>query len=225
MSHCMRVCNYYHVVRRIIMADKFKSMTELMEQTSEGDDWEVQAEDRSSNAIITAIHGGGIEPGTTELAALTAAKGNFDFYSFKGTRSKGNQDLHVTSTHYDEPTIKDKIKSKDIAVAIHGCDGDGEVVYLGGKDEELIATIKEALEDIGVTVDTAPDHISGDKDKNINNCGKSGQGVQLELTPSLRKSFFKDGKYGKSSREDEENWDEYLHQFADALVKAVNARG
>ena len=56
------------------MADQFKSMTELMQLTEENTDWIINSIDRNSNVIITAIHGGAIEPATTELAELTAEK-------------------------------------------------------------------------------------------------------------------------------------------------------
>ena len=82
--------------------DKFKSMTELKELTKEGKDWEIEFENRSSMVTILAIHGGGIEPATTELAYTIAHRGDYNYFSFKGMRSEGNNELHVTSTHYDD---------------------------------------------------------------------------------------------------------------------------
>ena len=53
---------------------------------------------------------GGIEPGTTELAQVIAEKGGYNYFSFKGIRSKGNNELHVTSTHYDNKQALDLVK-------------------------------------------------------------------------------------------------------------------
>ncbi|NQD97472.1 poly-gamma-glutamate hydrolase family protein, partial [Staphylococcus xylosus] len=75
------------------MTDKYNSMSELEAETIEHSDWEIVSRYLDSQVIITAIHGGGIEPGTTEIADLTAQKGKYDYFSFKGTKSKGNEDL------------------------------------------------------------------------------------------------------------------------------------
>ena len=66
--------------------DKFKSMTELKELTKEGKDWEIECENRSSIVTILALHGGGIEPATTELAYTIAHCGDYNYFSFKGMR-------------------------------------------------------------------------------------------------------------------------------------------
>ena len=57
--------------------DRFKSMKELENVTVENEDWEIETDDKDSNVSILAIHGGGIEPATTELAQVIADKGNF----------------------------------------------------------------------------------------------------------------------------------------------------
>ena len=54
------------------MADTYKSMTELMQNTVEGQDWDIETYDTDSDIISMAVHGGGIEIGTTELAKLVA---------------------------------------------------------------------------------------------------------------------------------------------------------
>ena len=47
--------------------DRFKSMKELENVTVENEDWEIETDDKDSSVSILAIHGGGIEPATTEL--------------------------------------------------------------------------------------------------------------------------------------------------------------
>lgn len=44
--------------------------------------------DLDSQVIISAIHGGAIEPGTTEIADLTAQKGDFDYFILKEQNQK-----------------------------------------------------------------------------------------------------------------------------------------
>ena len=49
--------------------DYYSNFEELKENTTEGKDWRIKTKNRKDNHIlVTAIHGGGIEPGTTELA-------------------------------------------------------------------------------------------------------------------------------------------------------------
>lgn len=48
--------------------DKYHSMKELQNETIENEDWEIITEDRDSDVTILAIHGGGIEPATSEIA-------------------------------------------------------------------------------------------------------------------------------------------------------------
>ena len=38
---------------------------------------------KDNNILLTAIHGGGIEPGTTELARRVSNVGKYNFYSLK----------------------------------------------------------------------------------------------------------------------------------------------
>lgn len=203
------------------MNDKYNSMSELEAKTTENNDWEIVTRNLGSQVIIAAIHGGGIEPGTTEIADLTAKKGEYDYFSFKGTKSKGNEDLHVTSRNYDQSVLIEMIKNKTNAVAIHGCDGDGNIIYIGGKDQKLIHEMTKQFEQLNINVEQEPEHISGAHDDNIINCCKTGAGVQLELTPDLRKMCFNNQKCNKKSREDKHNWSQFMDEFTTAIVKSI----
>ena len=41
-------------------------------------------------------------------------------------RSKGNQELHVTSIHYDNKIAIDLVKRSERTIAIHGCKGESQ---------------------------------------------------------------------------------------------------
>lgn len=205
------------------MSDKYSSMTELEDKTEEGIDWERSTREKNSAVLISAIHGGAIEPGTTEIADLISEKGGFDFYNFKGIKSKNNEELHVTSHHYDEPVLNKLISEKEYALAIHGCKGEDEVVYIGGKDDEIISKLVKNFQKIGVKTEDSPSNLSGVNDNNIINCCKSGAGVQLELTSGLRKKCFKNAKYNKKSREDKDNWSDFMDDFTNQIVAAFES--
>lgn len=67
---------------------------------------------KDNNILLTAIHGGGIEPGTTELARRVSNVGKYNFYSFEGLRKHNNDQLHVTSTNYDEPKLINMLENQ-----------------------------------------------------------------------------------------------------------------
>lgn len=202
--------------------DKYHSMKELQNETIENEDWEIITEDRDSNVTILAIHGGGIEPATTELARVIANDRQFNYFAFNGMRTKGNNELHVTSINYDNDIAMDLVKTSESAITIHGCLGEDEIAYIGGKDNLLKERIVEELSQIGIEVKEAPSHMSGTQDNNIVNCTKNGVGVQIELTSSLRKSLFKNNKFNRKSRMDESNWDDKMYDFGQAINSAIN---
>ena len=91
--------------------DRYNNFQELKTNTKEHKDWRIVTKERKHHDIlVTAIHGGGIEPGTTELARRISNVGHYDFYSFEGLRKKNNDQLHITSTNYDEPKLHQMLK-------------------------------------------------------------------------------------------------------------------
>ncbi|MGW7100376.1 poly-gamma-glutamate hydrolase family protein [Streptomyces sp. NPDC054838] len=138
-----------------------------------------------------AIHGGGIERGTTEIADYLAASTS-RYYAFDAMMASGNSDLHITSTNYDEPQALDLVAASDFVISWHGADGTDPVTYLGGLDTDTGARIRASLEQAGFTVMAATSGIEGSDPANICNRGARSMGVQLELTLGLRQSFFTD---------------------------------
>lgn len=208
--------------KAIYADDLYTSMTELMEDTEEGSDWELNYNNNQSNALIAAIHGGNIEPGTTEVAKLAATKGAYNYYSFQGIRSTNNANLHVTSVNFDEPIIEDMQQQVSNSVMIHGANGEAPIVYIGGKDDALKASIEEQLELKEFDVQTSPSHLEGEADENIANKNNQGAGVQLELTTGLRQSFFNNQDLTMNSRQDQSNWSFAMYDFAQAIQTAIH---
>ncbi|MDW8798961.1 poly-gamma-glutamate hydrolase family protein [Staphylococcus pseudoxylosus] len=204
------------------MVDKFKSMTELIAKTTEHREWEIQTVSKKSSTLITAIHGGAIERGTTEIAQLISEQGDHSFYSFKGIRNNKNNELHVTSRHFNEPKLAQMVSDHHNIVSLHGCMGDVPEVYIGGRDFELASEIKSQLEKVHIIVKPAPSHISGMHMDNFVNAGQKNAGVQLELTVALRKQYFKNNKYNLNDRENRQNWSQFMYVFSTAVNKAIN---
>ncbi|MDO2944806.1 poly-gamma-glutamate hydrolase family protein [Staphylococcus epidermidis] len=202
--------------------DKYQSMTQLEKETTEGVDWRKDTKNTGNQVLIVAPHGGSIEQGTTELTKALADKGNYDYYSFEGIRPKNNSELHVTSTHYDDPTLNQMIKNRTATVSIHGASGTEEIIYLGGPRSDLRNAIEKQLVGRGFTVKVPPEYLGGQNNKNFINREDNNTGVQLELTTALRKAFFKNGDTSTKNRTNKENWTPTMEAFINALYEGIN---
>ncbi|MGI8317160.1 poly-gamma-glutamate hydrolase family protein [Halobacillus mangrovi] len=206
--------------------DRFCSFKDLKQVYQEGEDWEIQTrDDSSSKLLVSAIHGGGIEQVTSQVADAVAGD-RYNFYTFKGKLSSGNFDnLHITSTHFDEPAALRMVSAVDHHISIHGTKGEVPKTLLGGLNKDLKELIASSLEQNGFTVEDAPEDLDGDHPKNIVNQSKTGQGVQLELTTAQRKAFFKDGEIDYSSRNDPFNQTAAFDRYVQAIQSAIEEYG
>lgn len=202
--------------------DYYKNFEELKADTKEDRDWQINSKTTNNKDIlVTAIHGGGIEPGTSELAKIISKKGNFNLYSFEGLLKSNNAKLHITSTRFDDPKLKDMTSKSDETVSIHGIREDKKVVYIGGKDKDIAKSIRKELENEDFNVENSPDYVNGDSSQNIINKNDTGSGVQLEISTEYRKSFFEDDELGRSTRENPNDYRQSIYDFAEAVTKGV----
>lgn len=143
-----------------------------------------------SRVVVAAPHGGGIEPGTSEIA-LAIAGDDLSCYLFEGRKESGNKALHITSSNFDEPQCLSLLRAASLVLTVHGERSDAEVVYLGGRNATAMAALRSKLEPEGFTVRVHTNsELQGSSPRNICNIGSGGAGVQLELSLGLRKSFF-----------------------------------
>ena len=204
------------------MADKYNSFNELSRNETSGVAFSISVRRARGSFAIVAPHGGGIEPGTSEIADAIAAK-EFSYYAFEGLKiGSGNADLHITSTRFDEPMCLAVIGNSNVVLTIHGEESEAEggavAVFLGGLDDKLGTRVGTALEAKGFDVRRHPDpQLQGREPKNVCNRGTSGKGVQLELSRALRKEMFL-----SLSKEGREHTTPRFLDFADALRSALN---
>jgi len=169
----------------------YKSFAELNAVEKHGLSFRIRVKNRKTACVVIAPHGGGIEPGTTELATAIAGW-SFSLYTFDGIRFNGNELLHITSTLFDEPQGINLIRASNRALAIHGCAGSDQIVYVGGLDLELGDQFILSLKNVGFQAVRATTQFLGTQPENICNRGRSGRGVQLEISEGLRRLMFKD---------------------------------
>ena len=202
--------------------DRYADFTELKKDTIKNKDWLIKTKHRKNKDIlVTAIHGGGIEPGTTEIARRISNVGKYNFYTFEGLRKSNNDQLHVTSTHFNEPILDKLLKNTKETLSIHGFSGDDPIVYIGGKDKEMSHSIAKELRKKHFTVKESPNKIDAKSSDNIANKNESNSGVQLELTTALRKQFFKHYKLDRHTRSDSDKYTKDFYKFANAVQKGV----
>ena len=173
------------------MADKYPNFATLALNERSGIDYGVIVRRARPAFAIIAPHGGGIEPGSSEIADAIADE-RFSFYAFEGLKSSGNAVLHITSTRFDEPMCLNILGNSGVILTIHGEDsGAGEGVFVGGLDVALGAQIGTALTGKGFDVREHSDpDLQGRDPKNICNRGTSCAGVQLELSRAVRETMF-----------------------------------
>lgn len=169
------------------MADKYASFSDLQASEREGVDFRIRLCRRSSSVAIIAPHGGKIERGTSEIAEAIA-EDRHNLYCFEGTKSENNWDLHITSARFDEPKCVALVSACDIVVAVHGCGGRDQTIFLGGLDGDLRQAIRDRLNAAGFATGTHA-NLRGEDRANICNRGRRNRGVQLEITKSLRRTL------------------------------------
>ena len=202
--------------------DIYESMTALYSDPSnvEGttyakrwkrDEWSQMVEKQATDApetqkIVMAIHGGGIEPGTSEIALAVAGYhpdtlvasvndnlGLHDFWLFEGLLPSGNGKLHVTASHYNEPIATELVQNARRCISLHGCSdtqANGKI-QIGGLDFELRDIVLEELTIAGIPAEiTTNKMLRGESPDNIANKTKILGCAQLEMGTSYRSSLF-----------------------------------
>ncbi|MFJ6700344.1 poly-gamma-glutamate hydrolase family protein [Streptomyces sp. NPDC091272] len=204
--------------------DTYPSNTALYRATVEGKDFarrfkrhEMADDDKLATpgprlTTVLAIHGGGIEMGTSELclaiagyrpdtlAPLTEGAALHDYWMLEGLLPSGNGKLHVTASHCDDPVARSMAAASANVLSLHGCTAAQagapanrpEAVVVGGLNARLRTLLTASLRTAGFQVMAGdPEDLNGDLPHNICNRTLTGEGgSQLELTTELRQSLF-----------------------------------
>jgi phage replication-related protein YjqB (UPF0714/DUF867 family) len=177
-------------MREPVPADSYRGYGDLARAQTEGVDFAVHVRIAENSPVaILAPHGGRIEGGTSAVARLIAGT-EHGLYLFEGLRAANDNfdHLHLTSHCFDEPRCLDMIAACDTVIAVHGYAAPGADVLLGGRDERLKYALAPALAACGLSVQTNGHDFPGLDPRNICNRGRTGQGVQMELSANLRRA-------------------------------------
>lgn len=181
-------CDHGHGGMAIASDDLYANFAAL--HAAEPNSYAIAVRNVTSQTLVFTPHGGGIEPGSTEIADAIAdapTGDDYDYYSFTGVKSSNNGTLHITSTNFDEPTCETIVAASNRTVSVHGCSGNSSIVYVGGRDSVLRTAIATALTNAGFTASTnPPSNLAGTSVDNICNRNSTGMGVQLEISKGMR---------------------------------------
>lgn len=171
------------------MPDTYQNFAALS-ASEDRDAFSISVRDNGTPFAVAAPHGGGIEPGTSEIARAIAGE-DLSYYLFEGLMAGKNSRLHITSTNFDEPRCLKLLRTVDRVITVHGEGGNDAAVYLGGRHMDLIHSLRTRLFQSGFAIgDHSNADLRGISFRNICNIGRLGAGVQLELSKGLRRSFF-----------------------------------
>lgn len=203
------------------MADTYANYAELAAAETENVDYErrtVAVTGATWSSI--AIHGGGIEPGSGEIARRVALD-LMTHYEFAGIKTSGNSVLHITSTHFDEPNCVALVAPTVRTLSFHGFTGTtgyAETV-VGGLDTTMAAAIAAKLRSAGFTIAATSYEMDGTDPTNIVNENSISAGVQLELSYAQRQAFMVGGDLSRANR-DAGNYTDAFATYA-AAVRAA----
>ncbi|QTA92444.1 poly-gamma-glutamate hydrolase family protein [Desulfonema magnum] len=170
--------------------DKYANYDDLKQHEKEGEDYVILSREGYSGIAVIAPHGGGIEPGTVDIADGIAG-GRHSFYAFKGIKKKKNGVLHITSNKFDEPEGIRIAENADIVLSIHGYHGKGDEIFIGGRNQTLMEKIRQTLKKEGFNAEICTKAgLRARHPENICNRCRTGEGVQLEISRGLREKMF-----------------------------------
>lgn len=171
------------------VGERFRSFYEIIQYDPFSREYSLYVRDLNTPYLILAPHGGSIEPGTSEIARAIAGT-EYSVYCFEGQRSEDGKRLHITSTRFDEPMAIKLAKHSRTVIAIHGYNSSSHSVVVGGLDEQLKEKFIQSLETVGFKASIGTHGLGGRDPYNICNRGLTGKGLQLEVSESLRRTFF-----------------------------------
>ena len=156
---------------------------------------------RIERCLLIAPHGGGIEPGSSEIMRAVADVGGWAWYEFAGFLRRGNRTaLHMPSVRFDEPTLLNLLPRTGFVVAFHGANEIAEPrVYVGGLWTHGRHTVMESInantkghgiEAVDALEEEAAEFLRGLDAANLTNRGQRLEGVQLEFARGARNLLF-----------------------------------
>ena len=203
------------------MSVPYRDLPELVLNARKDQDYALRIIDLGAHLTITAVHGGGIDPLTSELAQAIAG-GEYNLYDFRGVRATGNDELRVPVARFDEMRLRELMGRSHTAVSIQGIQGirgSGLTVHVGGGNRRLKRGLAERLEKAGFEVKGPAGPRPAHDPSRFYNRPTAG-GVQVEMTRALRESMI-DCPLCDFLWEGPSHWNDRFKAFVDGARAAL----
>lgn len=194
----------------------YREFAELVLHTIKDKDYRFVITNSSSDVTVVSIHGGGIEPLTSELAAAIAGQ-QYNLYDLRGLRAQGNEMLRIPIARFDEVRLRSLMDRSQVGVSIQGIAGADTAIHLGGGNKRLRQITRQHLEGAGFETGE-PVSVRASHDPSLFFNWPARGGVQIELTRAIREQMVTCPLEG-FAWEDASRWQPIFHTF----VKAVRA--
>lgn len=137
-----------------------------------------------NDVLILAIHGGRLEPGTSELARAIMDRGGYSGYVVDWPNGR----RHIPSDVIEDDDLEEALGRAQYVVSVHGCKGMAVETVVGGMDWALRRAIGHRLSATGFAIinPLRKPSLDGTDPANVCNGGMTGEGVQLELSRGQR---------------------------------------
>ncbi|MHB0856458.1 MAG: poly-gamma-glutamate hydrolase family protein [Anaerolineae bacterium] len=201
------------------METPYRDLTELILHCVNDRDYRFTVVDRGADVTLAAIHGGGIEPLTSELALAIAGE-DHNYYAFCGLRAQSNQLLRLPVARFREVRLDTLMARSRIGLSVLGVEGKDDAVHLGGRNQRLKRLLAEALEGMGVAVLGPSGQSAAHHPDRFINKPREG-GVQMELTRALRAGLV-DCPLADRQWEDPAHWNARLHTLVSTVRGALD---
>lgn len=200
------------------MSKSFNTFPELVLNCDANLDYRVQVTDRGATATIICIHGGAIEPLTSELAAAIAGA-EYNLYDLQGLRPGDNRQLRIPVARFDEVRLFTLLKRSHVAVSVDGVPGVDPVVHLGGCNASLKQILYDQLTQSGYQVSAPYTPGAAHDPARFYNAPIAG-GVLLELSETLRAEMTAELLSGRSWQQPS-SWQGSFFRFVAAVRSAL----
>ncbi len=195
-----------------------RDFTDIVLAADKGVDYDIHVRECGGQVAVVALHAGGIEPLTGELADRIAGS-EHSLYAFCGLRASGNEQLRVSPLRAQEMRLDNLIRRSKVVLSIAGIAAVGATVQVGGTNETLRQLLLVTLQEAGF--EARPSETPGVNRSRAYFFNQAEQGgVQLELSAALRASMVEAPLHG-FRWEDPAVWNRRLDLFVGAVRQAL----
>ena len=181
-------------------------------------DYAIEVQQAGGYVTVVALHGGGIEPLTGELAAAIAGR-EHSLYTFRGLRETGNDGLRISPLRSNEMRLDNLISRSKTVLSIAGAVDVGMTVQVGGSNETLRNLLLHTLEEAGLDARFSDTPGTDHSKAYFFNRAEQG-GVQLELSAALRASMLDAPLHG-FCWQDPSCWNDRFYHFVRIVRRAL----